>query len=46
MIVVVFEVTMNAGREAEYFDLAAALRKELEAIDGFIAVERFESLST
>lgn len=37
---------MNAGREAEYFDLAAALRKELEAIDGFIAVERFESLST
>lgn len=37
---------MNAGREAEYFDLAAALRKELEAIDGFISVERFESLAT
>lgn len=46
MIVVVFEVTMNAGREAEYFDLAAALRKDLEAVDGFISVERFESLAT
>lgn len=37
---------MNEGRDAEYFDLAAALRKELEATDGFISVERFESLTT
>lgn len=37
---------MKDGRAAEYFDLAASLRRELEAVDGFISVERFESLST
>lgn len=46
MIVVVFEVTMKEGRAQAYFDLAAALRPELEKVDGFISVERFESLST
>jgi heme-degrading monooxygenase HmoA len=44
--VVVFQVTMRAGRTQAYFDLAAALRPELEEIDGFISVERFESVST
>ena len=29
-----------------YLDLAAALRADLEQIDGFISVERFEGLST
>ena len=46
MIVVVFEVTMNEGRAPEYFDLAALLRPELEKIDGFVSVERFESMKT
>lgn len=46
MMVVVFQVTMRAGQTQEYFDLAAALRPELEEIDGFISVERFESVST
>lgn len=46
MIVVIFEVEMNDGRGQEYFDLAAALRPEVERIDGFLGVERFESLST
>ena len=46
MIVVVFEVTMREGKEQAYFDLAEALRPELERIDGFISVERFESLGT
>lgn len=46
MIVVIFEVTMKPGKGDAYFDLAAALRPELEKIDGFISVERFESLST
>lgn len=46
MIVVVFEVEMRPDREQEYFDLAATLRSELEKIDGFISVERFQSLST
>lgn len=46
MIAVIFEVEMKAGRGQEYFDLAAKLRPELERIDGFISVERFESLAT
>ncbi|MEX1081005.1 MAG: antibiotic biosynthesis monooxygenase [Halofilum sp. (in: g-proteobacteria)] len=46
MVVVVFEVTMKEGRSQEYFDLAAELRRELERVDGFINVERFESLVT
>lgn len=45
MIVVVFEVVPNEGRAPEYFDLAAALAPELQKIDGFISVERFESLT-
>jgi heme-degrading monooxygenase HmoA len=46
MLVVIFEVEMRAGRAQEYFDLAAHLRTELQQIDGFISVERFESLTT
>jgi heme-degrading monooxygenase HmoA len=45
MMVVVFQVTMREGRRQDYFDLAAELRPELERIDGFISVERFESLT-
>jgi heme-degrading monooxygenase HmoA len=44
MIVVVFEVTLREGVGPRYFDLAAELRPELLKIDGFISVERFESL--
>jgi heme-degrading monooxygenase HmoA len=46
MIVVVFEVTMKEGQGTRYFDLAAALRPELAEIDGFLSVERFQSLTT
>lgn len=46
MIVVVFQVTMREGQEQRYFDLAAALRPELEGVEGFLSVERFESLTT
>jgi heme-degrading monooxygenase HmoA len=45
MLAVVFEVTPLPGRAQRYFDIAAALRPGLERIDGFISVERFESLS-
>ena len=45
MIAVIFEVWPRPERRGEYLDVAAALRPELEAIDGFISVERFESLS-
>ena len=46
MHVVVFEVTMKDGKSQDYFDLAASLRPELEQIEGFISVERFESVVT
>ncbi|WP_339458495.1 antibiotic biosynthesis monooxygenase family protein [Pseudomonas sp. EA_105y_Pfl2_R69] len=45
MIAVIFEVQPRAGRESEYLDTAAALREQLEQVDGFISVERFASLS-
>ncbi|THD38268.1 MAG: antibiotic biosynthesis monooxygenase [Sphingomonas sp.] len=44
MIAVIFEVE-PADRDG-YFDRAAALRPELETIDGFLSIERFESLVT
>lgn len=46
MIAVLFEVEPAPGRRDEYLALAAALKPELERIDGFISVERFESLAT
>ena len=46
MIAVIFEVWPSEGRADEYFDSAASLRAALEAIDGFISIERFESLTT
>jgi heme-degrading monooxygenase HmoA len=45
MHAVIFEVEPAAGRQQEYLDIAAALRPELEKIDGFISIERFSSLS-
>lgn len=44
MVAVIFEVWPAEGRRQEYLDLAAALRPLLEQIDGFISIERFESL--
>jgi heme-degrading monooxygenase HmoA len=46
VIAVIFEIWPAEGRAAEYFDLAASLKADLERIDGFISVERFESLVT
>lgn len=45
MIAVIFEVEPHPDRRDAYLDLAAKLRPELEKIDGFISVERFESLT-
>ena len=45
MLAVIFEVEMNPGRDQDYFALAGSLRPELEAIDGFISVERFRSVT-
>lgn len=46
MIAVIFEVELAEGRMDQYLTLAAALRGELETIDGFLSVERFQSMST
>ena len=46
LIAVIFEVWPAEGRAVEYFDLAASLREDLVKIDGFISIERFESLTT
>ena len=45
MIVVIFEVWPFEERKQDYLHLAGLLRDELEQIDGFISVERFESLT-
>lgn len=45
MIAVIFELEPHNDAAARYFELAAGLKPELETIDGFISVERFESLA-
>lgn len=45
MIAVIFELMPRAGRRPDYLHAAEALRGSLEKIDGFISVERFESLA-
>ncbi|MGO4304969.1 antibiotic biosynthesis monooxygenase family protein [Cupriavidus sp. RAF12] len=46
MIAVIFEVEPAPGRQDTYLDIAAHLKPTLEQIDGFISVERFQSLTT
>jgi len=45
MLAVIFELEPIAERRQEYLDFAAQLASELSHIDGFISIERFESLS-
>lgn len=45
MIAIIFEVEPTEGRTPEYLDVAAAMRPLAEEIEGFISVERFESLT-
>lgn len=44
MIAVIFEVWPADGERQTYLDLALALREELLRMDGFLTVERFQSL--
>jgi heme-degrading monooxygenase HmoA len=46
MIGIIFEVQIAEGRRDSYLDHAARLKPELEQMDGFISIERFESLAT
>jgi heme-degrading monooxygenase HmoA len=45
MIAVIFEVWPATGRKDDYLAIAAALRTDLTQVDGFVSVERFQSLS-
>ncbi len=45
MIAVIFEVLPVDGRKTDYLEHAARLKSELERIDGFISIERFQSLT-
>jgi len=45
MIAVIFEVQPAEDQRSRYLELAAALRPDLDLIDGFVSIERFESLS-
>ena len=45
MIAVIFEVEPAAGHKDAYLGIAATLRAELQEIDGFISVERFQSIT-
>jgi heme-degrading monooxygenase HmoA len=45
MIAVIFEVWPAEGYHGDYFEIAASLRDDLGRIDGFISVERFQSLT-
>jgi heme-degrading monooxygenase HmoA len=42
---VIFEFEPHPQHQSEYLDIAADLKSHLETIDGFISVERFESLT-
>ena len=44
MIAVIFEVQPNPGQKQTYLDIAAELRAHLQQVDGFISIERFQSL--
>lgn len=45
MIAVIFEVIPETGRKQEYLDIAAEMRPMVEQVDGFLSVERFQSLT-
>ena len=46
MIAVIFEVAPREGRRDDYLHIASELRPLLDGIDGFLSIERFESLTT
>jgi heme-degrading monooxygenase HmoA len=45
MIAVIFEVEPSKDGHSVYLDHAARLRPMLETMDGFISIERFQSLT-
>jgi heme-degrading monooxygenase HmoA len=45
MIAVIFEVQPASGRKDDYLNIAAQMRPMVEQVEGFISVERFQSLT-
>jgi heme-degrading monooxygenase HmoA len=45
MIAVIFEVEPHDGAAPDYLTIAAELRPHLDEIDGFLSIERFQSLT-
>ena len=45
MIAIIFEVTPKSHKRAEYLELAGEMRPLIEGVEGFISVERFQSLT-
>ena len=45
MIAVIFEFSAAPGRRDDYLELAAMLGAEVKDFDGFLGIERFQSLS-
>lgn len=45
MIAVIFEVRPRDDRRGAFLEMAAEMRAHLARVDGFISVERFESLT-
>lgn len=45
MLAVIFELEPREGKVEAYLAIAKALKEELETIEGFISIERFESLA-
>jgi len=45
MIAVIFELTPAPGRKQDYLDLAAGLSEAVRDFDGFVSIERFQSIT-
>jgi len=45
MVAVLFEVLLGQGKKSFYLELASQLKQDLIHIDGFISIERFQSLT-
>lgn len=45
MIAIIFEVIPGEGQQADYLEMAAKMRPLAESVEGFISVERFQSLT-
>ncbi|MCD4483419.1 antibiotic biosynthesis monooxygenase [Chromobacterium vaccinii] len=45
MIAVIFEATLAEGRREAYLQWGARLAEQLRTMDGFVSIERFQSLN-